>query len=151
MPYNNSVKQYKLGDYIEFEGKKRKIGITSHGYLFFYEAINKKKHLHIYFWEQANGKHPGKGWHIHHKDENKFNNEISNLELLKLGEHVSKHKNKGGCVYFHKHENKWVFQFYKIKNKTVNTSSLNLKLNKLRKITIEENPRQMENNIISCP
>lgn len=40
-----------------------------------------RKRLHVYMWEKFNGEIP-KGNHVHHKDENKNNNEIDNLELL---------------------------------------------------------------------
>lgn len=49
-----------------------------------------RKRLHVYVWEYYNGPVPI-GYHIHHKDEDKNNNDISNLEL-KLGvEHLSLH------------------------------------------------------------
>jgi rubrerythrin len=42
--------------------------------------------LHIYVWETENGKIP-KGYEVHHKDHNKNNNGIDNLELLTSEEH----------------------------------------------------------------
>lgn len=50
----------------------------------------KRKRLHIYMWEKYNGEVP-KGFHIHHKDENKSNNEINNLEMLSASEHEKLH------------------------------------------------------------
>lgn len=50
----------------------------------------KRYRLHRYIWEYYNGKIP-KGYHIHHKDHNKNNNEISNLELLTKKEHSKRH------------------------------------------------------------
>lgn len=46
--------------------------------------------MHRYVWEYYNCPIP-KGYHIHHKDGNKANNDISNLELLKGTEHWKLH------------------------------------------------------------
>ena len=46
--------------------------------------------LHRAVWEYYKGKIP-EGYHVHHKDENVFNNEIENLELLEAHEHLSMH------------------------------------------------------------
>lgn len=46
--------------------------------------------MHRYVWEFYNCKIP-KGYHIHHIDGNKANNDISNLQLLKGTEHWSLH------------------------------------------------------------
>lgn len=58
-----------------------------------YPAIflnGKNVHLHRYVWEKYNGKIP-EGFIVHHKDEDKKNWNIENLELLSRGEHVLKH------------------------------------------------------------
>lgn len=44
-------------------------------------------YLHIALWEHFNGKIPD-GYEINHKDENKFNNSLSNLELLTRHENI---------------------------------------------------------------
>jgi hypothetical protein len=49
-----------------------------------------RKRLHRYIWEYYNGKIP-KGYNIHHKDHNKDNNELDNLELLSASEHKKIH------------------------------------------------------------
>lgn len=46
--------------------------------------------LHRVVWEQANGKIPP-GYQLHHKDGDKSNNQLFNLELMKDGEHQSLH------------------------------------------------------------
>ncbi|HJA89550.1 MAG TPA: HNH endonuclease [Candidatus Jeotgalibaca merdavium] len=46
--------------------------------------------LHVYVWEKHNGDIP-KGYEIHHKDENKNNNEIENLACLSKKEHLRWH------------------------------------------------------------
>ena len=51
------------------------------------------KRMHSVVWEQSNGKVP-KGFHIHHKDENTWNNSIDNLECIEGKEHLSEHGRK---------------------------------------------------------
>lgn len=46
--------------------------------------------MHRYVWEYYNHTIP-KGYHVHHKDGNRANNDISNLELLKGAEHEKLH------------------------------------------------------------
>ena len=46
--------------------------------------------LHRYTWEKYNGTIP-KTHHIHHKDRNKDNNDISNLDCVLIHEHNSEH------------------------------------------------------------
>ena len=48
------------------------------------------KRAHIYVWEKYNGKVP-KGYHVHHLDGNKANNDISNLALMSAFAHSSHH------------------------------------------------------------
>lgn len=52
----------------------------------------KKIRLHRYIWEKHNGAIP-KGYHIHHIDGNRLNNDISNLAMLIASEHESYHNN----------------------------------------------------------
>ena len=60
------------------------------------------KQLHIAVWEFYNNQEVPKGYHIHHKDFNHLNNDISNLECLPASEHLSLH----GKVWWSKKENK---------------------------------------------
>lgn len=48
------------------------------------------KSMHRYVWEYYNGSIP-KGYEVHHKDFDKSNNDISNLQLLKESEHKKLH------------------------------------------------------------
>lgn len=48
---------------------------------------------HVWVWKNHYGDIP-KGSHIHHKDENKSNNSIDNLECLKKFDHLSLHARK---------------------------------------------------------
>lgn len=60
----------------------------------FYKCGNyfqrKGKRLHRTVWEYHKGEIPS-GYHIHHIDGNKANNDISNLALLQGQEHLSQH------------------------------------------------------------
>lgn len=50
----------------------------------------KRIRLHVYVWCKYNGDVP-KGYSIHHKDEDKYNNDISNLQLMSNSEHTALH------------------------------------------------------------
>ena len=54
--------------------------------------LNAKTHkrLHVYVWEHFNGKIP-RGCEIHHKDFDKSNNEIGNLQMLTKKDHAILH------------------------------------------------------------
>lgn len=56
----------------------------------YYRCAKLKKRMHIFVWEYYNGVIP-KGYEIHHKDFDKSNNDISNLELLTISEHRKLH------------------------------------------------------------
>lgn len=47
--------------------------------------------LHVAVWRYHNGEIP-KGYHVHHKDGDRSNNQIDNLELLEAGMHSSLHQ-----------------------------------------------------------
>lgn len=52
--------------------------------------IGKRERLHCFVWRTEHGQIPS-GYHIHHKDGNKNNNEISNLEMLSSSDHERLH------------------------------------------------------------
>lgn len=54
--------------------------------------LNAKTHkrLHVYIWEHFNGAVPV-GYHVHHKDFDKSNNDIKNLVLLTASDHAKLH------------------------------------------------------------
>lgn len=58
-----------------------------------YTITEPRIRAHRWVWECIHGKIP-KGYHIHHKDENKSNNNIENLELIEQARHLSIHASK---------------------------------------------------------
>lgn len=56
-------------------------------------GIKKKTTAHRYVWEKNFGEIP-KGFHIHHKDEDKTNNSIENLALVDPKQHSKLHYNQ---------------------------------------------------------
>lgn len=56
----------------------------------YYVNFDTMQRLHVAVWEYFNGPKPKK-YHIHHKDNNKKNNDISNLQLLSSSEHGKLH------------------------------------------------------------
>lgn len=73
-----------------FETEFGKAIITNQGYIKIISSKNKDKFLHRLVWEKYNGEIP-KGYQIHHIDENKLNNDISNLSLISPQEHTKHH------------------------------------------------------------
>lgn len=72
--------------------------ITKNGYRIFSRGSRntvKKTYEHHLVWEQAYGAIPD-GYEIHHKDGNKLNNELSNLQLLTRTEHARLHAINNG-------------------------------------------------------
>lgn len=55
--------------------------------------------LHRHVWTYHNGTIP-KGYEVHHIDEDKSNNDISNLQLLTKAEHMRLHSNKRAAMHY---------------------------------------------------
>ena len=73
---------------VEFKGTKFYSGKDK----YFRSFKNPKtKYLHRAIWEDTFGEIP-KNYHIHHKDGNKFNNSIENLDIIHRAEHLSFHQ-----------------------------------------------------------
>ena len=64
----NGERFYRCGNYFQHKGKR----------------------LHRAVWEFFNGEIPD-GYHVHHIDEDRSHNDISNLRLMEGSEHLSKH------------------------------------------------------------
>jgi hypothetical protein len=82
----------KMKSYQEFNGNK--YTINAQGY--YRKTDGDRQLMHREVWEFYNGPIPA-GWDIHHKDENKANNDISNFECLPKAEHTrlySPHNNQ---------------------------------------------------------
>jgi hypothetical protein len=82
----------KRKPYLVFNGCR----YTKTYYGYYRKTHGDKQLMHRDVWEFHNGPIPD-GWDIHHKDEVKTNNDISNLECLPKAEHTrlySPHNNK---------------------------------------------------------
>lgn len=66
------------------------VRVTKQGYLSFSHA-GRDRLLHRAIYEAAIGRKLGRKEHVHHKDGNKKNNALSNLELLTASDHISSH------------------------------------------------------------
>lgn len=69
-----------------YDGKKFTLRNTGYYAL----STNDRVYIHRYMWEKEVGPIP-KGYDIHHKDEDKSHNEISNFECLSKSDHTKKH------------------------------------------------------------
>lgn len=56
-------------------------------------GIGRRERLHCYVWRYYNGEIP-KGYHVHHVNEDKENNEIDNLRCIRRETHVKYHATK---------------------------------------------------------
>jgi len=56
-----------------------------------------KKRIHRYVWEYYNGEIP-EGYQIHHRDKDKSNNDISNLELMPFTAHAKLHNSENAAI-----------------------------------------------------
>lgn len=71
------------------------VTITKKGYLRGYSPAHKRLRMdHDVVWERVNGPIP-EGFEIHHRDHNKLNNHISNLQLV---DDVTQKRIHSGCV-----------------------------------------------------
>lgn len=73
-----------------FNGKRFTKDDKTGYYLGTTKVNGKRQRLHRYVWEYYNGEIP-KGYDIHHKDHNKDNNELDNLELISKSQHSRLH------------------------------------------------------------
>ncbi len=73
----------------EFNGK-RYVKDEKTGYYLCHDAIGSGSRLHRDVWKYYNCEIP-KGYEVHHKDHDKDNNDISNLQLMKKSEHSRLH------------------------------------------------------------
>lgn len=76
--------------YAYYDGKKFRKDTKTGYYLSTAKIGNGRKRLHVYVWEKHNGEIP-RGFQIHHFDENKDNNNISNLMCMTKVQHNAWH------------------------------------------------------------
>lgn len=114
--FHNHSKMYNsypiLGGIMIYKGKK--YYISKQGYYTRDERSGNKRKtllLHRIIWEDNFGAIP-EGFHIHHKDENRINNDINNLECVSLSHHASHHRKEewesGKLNYLVKAQKKWL-------------------------------------------
>lgn len=79
------------------------VTVSEHGYLKVQVGAehpladpNGFAYLHMLVWVSAGNARPTNGDNVHHKDDEKFNNRISNLERLSGAEHMKLHDQKRG-------------------------------------------------------
>lgn len=108
--------------------KERLLKPSTNGSGYYYVNISKNNRvknfsIHTLLWDHfGDSKRDGRKLQVDHKDENKLNNHIDNLQLLKPRSNVSKSvdKSKTTSKYigarWHKGGNKWVSQI-RINNK----------------------------------
>ena len=83
----------EIKDVVFYNGEKFKLQTDERNYGYYRSTRHidgERKMLHRYKWELNNGEIPP-NHHIHHKDENVFNNNTENLKCLYVGEHAKKH------------------------------------------------------------
>lgn len=61
--------------------------------------MQRRERLHVFVWRKNNGDIP-EGYHIHHVDGDKRNNEIENLHCVKGTDHVSYHGKERAAVCY---------------------------------------------------
>lgn len=74
--------------YQYFDGKK--FTRDEHTGYYLCSTGKPRKRMHIYVWEYYNSKVP-KGYEVHHRDGNKANNDLSNLQLIESQKHRELH------------------------------------------------------------
>ena len=82
---------------VVFNGVKYRLMGKKRYYLASYSANKDRigaKGLHTAIWEYFNNREVPKGYCIHHIDGNPFNNDISNLQCMEIGEHRKLHAEK---------------------------------------------------------
>jgi len=80
------MRQPKPASHVIWRGEK--YTLRENGYMA--KTTDRREYLHRNVWKDHNGPIPD-GHDIHHKDENKLNNNIGNLEILTTKEHGEIH------------------------------------------------------------
>lgn len=91
----NEIVYLESGDLALFDGNKYRRDKKTGYYL----CSAKRKRLHRAVWEYYNGEIP-QGFHIHHKDSDKSNNEPENLELKSGHAHRTHHGLERAALHY---------------------------------------------------
>ena len=86
----SNIEYYENGNIATYNGYLFRRDKKSGYYLSSQKIGKKRKRLHVYVYEIEVGAIP-KGYEVHHKDLDKNNNDIGNLELLTKKEHLKIH------------------------------------------------------------
>lgn len=84
------IQYFENKDLAEIDGYKFRRDKKTGYYLSAKPIGETRKRLHVYVWEKENGAVP-KGYHIHHVDGDKYNNELDNLALIEGKAHIKYH------------------------------------------------------------
>lgn len=84
------VKYLENGDLALYNGYKFRRDKRTGYYLSSRKINGSRRRLHVYVWECEVGNIPD-GYSIHHVDEDKSNNDVSNLELMTNSKHTQLH------------------------------------------------------------
>ena len=87
------IEYIENGDVAIYNGYRFRRDKKTGYYLSSRQIGGNRKRLHVYVWENERGEIP-LGYHVHHKDEDKGNNDISNFVLLPGGKHAGLHANE---------------------------------------------------------
>ena len=72
--------------------KNYRLYIATNGYVKIVLGRSKEKLFHVYLMEEAGGGSIPKGYNVHHKNGNKLDNRLENLQLMAAGEHTTLHQ-----------------------------------------------------------
>ena len=84
------IEYYENGDAAKCDGYSFRRDKKTGYYLSSRKIGKARMRLHVYVWSSHNGAVP-QGWYVHHVDENKSNNDISNLVLMTKNAHSKLH------------------------------------------------------------
>lgn len=89
--YNDLYSVDEIGNVYGYGGSILKVGDNGAGYKcvnIYCNGISKKEYVHRLVYEAISGKEIPKGYEINHKDGNRSNNKITNLELVTRSENL---------------------------------------------------------------
>lgn len=93
-PVHSQLEANALGDVRRVGSSKSYVGTVHVNYLFISPRLatgKKRLAVHILVWECFNDVHDHKLFHVHHRDHDRANNHLSNLQKLLKAEHMRHH------------------------------------------------------------